>query len=67
METWITSSSMEHLARHRLYVCAYLLHRDEVITKLEDVILTIVQDLSQEKPPSIKYNSRNSWKNTRFG
>ncbi|XP_020605537.1 meiotic recombination protein SPO11-like [Orbicella faveolata] len=43
-----------------------ILSRDEVITKLEDVILTIVQDLSQEKPPSIKYNSRNSWKNTRF-
>ncbi|KAJ7387730.1 endodeoxyribonuclease [Desmophyllum pertusum] len=42
------------------------LSRDEVITKLEEVILTLVQDISQDKPPSLKYNCRNSWKNTRF-
>ncbi|XP_078361667.1 meiotic recombination protein SPO11-like [Oculina patagonica] len=43
-----------------------MLSRDEVITKLEEVVLKIVQDLSEEKPPSLKYNCRNSWKNTRF-
>ncbi|XP_027040991.1 meiotic recombination protein SPO11-like [Pocillopora damicornis] len=42
------------------------LSRDEAITKLEEVILTIVEDISQNKPPSLKYNCRNSWKNTRF-
>lgn len=43
-----------------------IIYRDEVITKLEEVVLTIVQDLSEEKPPSLKYNCRNSWKNTRL-
>ncbi|PFX31488.1 Meiotic recombination protein SPO11 [Stylophora pistillata] len=42
------------------------LSRDEVITKLEEIIQTIVEDISQNKPPSLKYNCRNSWKNTRF-
>nr|XP_058968762.1 meiotic recombination protein SPO11-like [Pocillopora verrucosa] len=42
------------------------LSRDEAITKLEEIILTIVEDISQNKPPSLKYNCRNSWKNTRF-
>ena len=43
-----------------------IFHRDEVITKLEEVILKLVQDISQDKPPSLKYNCRNSWKNTRL-
>ncbi|CAH3179088.1 unnamed protein product [Porites lobata] len=42
------------------------LSRHDVIAKLEDVFLTIVEDLSKDKPPSLKYNSRTSWKNTRF-
>ena len=40
-------------------------NRHDVIAKLEDVFLTIVEDLSKDKPPSLKYNSRTSWKNTR--
>ena len=39
--------------------------RDEVIKKLEEVILKIAQDISEEKSPSLRYNCRNSWKNTR--
>ncbi|XP_067033456.1 meiotic recombination protein SPO11-like [Acropora muricata] len=39
---------------------------DEVIKKLEEVILKIAQDISEEKSPSLQYNCRNSWKNTRY-
>ena len=42
-----------------------LVNRHDVIAKLEDIFLTIVEDLSKDKPPSLKYNSRTSWKNTR--
>ncbi|XP_073257853.1 meiotic recombination protein SPO11-like [Porites lutea] len=42
------------------------LSRHDVIAKLEDIFLTIVEDLSKDEPPSLKYNSRTSWKNTRF-
>ena len=40
-------------------------NRHDVIAKLEDIFLTIVEDLSKDKAPSLKYNSRTSWKNTR--
>lgn len=66
-ETWVSYSSIDHFFSNILNVFIHFLYRDEVITKLEEVILKIVQDLSQEKSPSLKYNSRNSWKNTRFG
>ena len=60
-----TCKSSDLLLLPYYVICCFFICRYEAITKLEDVILTIVEDISQNKPPSLKYNCRNSWKNTR--